>query len=197
LGAGGHARSVADVLRRLGGDVVAVAGAPEGPAWDVPVLGSDGEAIELARKAGHAVALGVGSNAARRSLMNGLDDDLAVPVLAASATWAADAVIGAGTVVLEHAHVGPAASLGQAVVVNTAAVVEHDCVIGDAAHLAPAAVVLGGARIGAGALVGSGARVLPGVIVGEGATIGAGAVVREDVPDRQTVVGVPAGPTRS
>lgn len=43
-----------------------------------------------------------------------------------------------------------------------------------------------------GASIGSGAVVMCGVTIGEKALVGAGAVVTHDVPDRATVVGVPA-----
>ena len=197
LGAGGHARSVADVIARAGGVLAAVAGAPDGPSWAVPVLDSDDDAVALARQGGHGLALGVGSNRVREALLARLAGHAAYPVIAATATVARDARLGDGTVVLEHAHVGPASRLGRGVIVNTAAVIEHDCVVGDAAHVAPAAVLLGGATVGEGAMVGAGARILPGVTVGAEAVVGAGAVVREDVPAGQTVVGVPATPART
>ena len=47
-------------------------------------------------------------------------------VVASTATVSPRSRLGAGTVVLEHAHVGPGAQLGHAVIVNTGAVVEHD-----------------------------------------------------------------------
>jgi sugar O-acyltransferase (sialic acid O-acetyltransferase NeuD family) len=194
LGAGGHARSLTDVILRTGGELVAVTGdAPEG-SWSVPVLGSDLEALASATGGGHLLALGIGDNRARMKVLRGLDgaEALAAPVIALTSTVAVDAEVGPGSSVLEHSHVGPAARLGIAVIVNTAAVVEHDCVVGDGAHVAPGACVLGGARIGAGTFIGSGARVLPGVSVGDGVVVGAGAVVKDDVPDGQTVVGVPA-----
>jgi carbonic anhydrase/acetyltransferase-like protein (isoleucine patch superfamily) len=118
--------------------------------------------------------------------------EVAPPVVAATATVARDAVLGAGTVVLEHAHVGPASRLGPGTIVNTGAIVEHDCTVGEAVHLAPGSVLLGGASVGARTLVGSGARVLPGVAVGCDVTVGAGAVVTRDVEDGLVVVGVPA-----
>ncbi len=194
LGAGGHARSVADAITRSGGSLAAVAGTPDGPPWPVEVMATDDQALSAARAAGHLVALGVGNNRVRRSLLQAVSEAEAEPVIARTSTVAPSARVGKGAVVLEHAHVGPGSVLGGAVIINTAAVVEHDCQVGEGAHIAPGAVVLGGARVGAGALVGSGARILPGVAVGVDAVVGAGAVVREDVPDGQTVVGVPAVP---
>ncbi len=193
VGAGGHARVLHDVLVRAGASVLAVNGDARGPAWHVPVLDDD-ELAALATRTGAAVALGVGDDARRTSLLAwATQRGLALPPLVAStATVARSASIDAGTVVLEHAHVGPSARIGRAVVVNTAAVIEHDAVVGDGSHIAPAAVLLGAVEVGSGALVGAGARVLPGVRVGSGAVVGAGAVVVADVPDDAVVTGVPA-----
>jgi acetyltransferase-like isoleucine patch superfamily enzyme len=49
-----------------------------------------------------------------------------------------------------------------------------------------------GITVGEGVWIGAGAKVLDGVQIGAHAIVGAGAVVRETVPDRATVVGVPA-----
>lgn len=54
---------------------------------------------------------------------------------------------------------------------------------------------LQGPRIGANVLIGTGAKILGPVRVGAGARVGANAVVTDDVPDRATVVGVPARTT--
>lgn len=199
LGAGGHARSVVDVLERAGHAVVAVSGADPtgdhgGEPWHVDVLSDDREAFELIAARGLHAVVAIGANPARTGIVRELvARGLSVPpVVASTATVSPRSVLGAGTVVLEHAHIGPSSAVGEAVIVNTAAVVEHDCQVGAGAHVAPGAVLLGGATIGGGALVGSGARILPRVTVGSGATIGAGAVVTRPVPDGQTVAGVPA-----
>jgi len=43
-----------------------------------------------------------------------------------------------------------------------------------------------------GCCVGAGAIILRGVVLGKNSTVGAGPVVTKDVPDGETVVGVPA-----
>lgn len=195
LGAGGHARSVVDVLERAGHTVVAVSGAETGgEPWHVDVLGGDRAAFELIGARNLCAVVAIGAGHARSALVHELLERglQAPPVVASTATVSPRSTLGAGAVVLEHAHVGPASRVGEAVIVNTSAIVEHDCRVGAGTHVAPGAVLLGGASVGGGVLVGSGARVLPRVSVGAGATIGAGAVVTGHVADGQTVIGVPA-----
>ena len=52
-------------------------------------------------------------------------------------------------------------------------------------------------RVKSGASIGSGAVILAGITIGKQAMIGAGAVVTHDVPDGQTVKGVPARTSRA
>ncbi len=193
LGGGGHARSVADAAVRAGKIVLAVVDPTLPEGWDVPVVADLDQLDGLDRAPRDAAFLvAVGSNAVREREAAEVDrQGLAHATLVAS-TATVGGTLGAGTQVLEHAHVGPGAVLGRGVIVNTAAVVEHDVVIGDHSHVAPGARLLGGARIGARVLVGAGAVVLPSVGVGAGAVIGAGSVVTRDVPAGARVAGVPA-----
>lgn len=194
FGAGGHARSVADVLARLGVGIACTVD-PSAGAWTgVPMLREDDEGVEYARRHGVAVVLGFGGTAGRLRLLRRLQEvGLRLPVVVATtATVGADATIGDATVIFEHAHIGPAAAVGPAVVVNTHVVVEHDCDVGAGAFLSSAAVVTGGGRVGSCTMVGAGAVVLPYRCVGADCRVGAGAVVTRNIDDGETVVGVPA-----
>jgi sugar O-acyltransferase (sialic acid O-acetyltransferase NeuD family) len=193
FGGGGHAASVVDVLRRRGITVAFVVD-PAGSALEgVTIVDDERRALDELVPGAFAV-VAVGDNGRRRSVGDAIVDHggrLAV-IAATTATIGFGAHLGDGTVVLEHAHIGPRVQIGGSSVVNTGAVVEHDVAVGRGVHVAPAAVLGGAVRCGDEALVGTSAVVLPGVEIGAGARVGAGAVVTRDVPPGVTVVGTPA-----
>jgi len=193
-GAGGHGRVVAEALER------AALGAVQGYLDDDPtragmlvggrpVLGGRG-----ALPPGAPVALGIGGNAARRSLAERLlaEGAALASVVHPSAVISSRAVVEAGAFVGPLAVVNVDARVGAGAIVNSGAIVEHDCVIGAWAHVAPRVALGGGSRVGEGALLGTGAVVLPGVSVGAWSVVGAGAVVIRDLPAGVVAVGVPA-----
>jgi sugar O-acyltransferase (sialic acid O-acetyltransferase NeuD family) len=199
FGGGGHASSVIDAIQRRGGETLAVVDASGRGPPGIPIVTVEAEGMELAAERGVPSLVAIGDNRVRlRIIRRLLDSGLHCPFLIAStATVSGSASLGFGSVVLEHAHVGPNARLGVGCIVNTRATVEHHAEVGDGSHVAPSATLAGEAWCGTRSLVGAGAVILPGVCVGDDVTIGAGAVVPSPISDGQTVAGVPARPSKS
>lgn len=195
FGAGGHARSVVDVLDRIGARVAAVV-APTSSDLATPAIriASDEEGASWAVARGVGAVLAIGDGRRRLELASFLAErGVTLPILvAATATVARDVVLGSATIVLEHAHVGPGSTLGRACIVNTRASIDHDGTLGEAVHCAPGVVLAGDVKCADGVLFGVGAIAVPGVRVGAWATVGAGSVVVADVPSGVTVIGAPA-----
>lgn len=195
VGNGGHARACLDAWDPSSELVpVGYVGPAEGDVLGLSYLGDDDGLAGLAASGlVHAfVALGashVRSAATDRCLAAGFD---LVTIVAPSAQVGATASVGVGSIVLHKAVLGANVSVGRGSIINTGATIDHDCVIGDFVHIAPGVNLAGTVTVGDGAMVGIGASVVPGIRIGSGATVGAGAVVIRDVPDGQTVVGVPA-----
>lgn len=203
LGAGGHGRVVVDLIQACGGRVVGFVDRDRtkvGQRVDGIPVALDEESLLGRLRTGdlpdgaEALALGIGSNAARAAKLGMLPPSRFPVLVHPMAAVSPSSRMGPGTVVLATAVVNPSARLGSGVIVNSGAIVEHDCVLGDAVHVSPGAVLAGGVQVGARSWVGAGATVIEGVRVGEGAIVGAGAAVVRDVPDGTTVVGVPARP---
>lgn len=186
FGDGGHA----DVVAFLAAD----AGFVVAKRLAAPAAGGPTDEAELAAavERGDAVAVALGHNGRRHALV------AAAVALGADApalvhcTATNRGTTGPGATVHEHAHVGAAAQIGVAAIVNTGAIVEHHCVVGSGAHVAPGARLGGAVSVGEQSLIGIGAIVRPGVRIGRHVTVGAGAVVVDDLDDGCTVVGNPA-----
>jgi acetyltransferase EpsM len=208
VGAGGHGRVVADLVRALGHVVVGYSEVDRGRVGAVAdVTGATvvvDQSTLLACIRGQqpwplgidALALGVGDNAARARLLDQIGDVM-LPALVHPGSWVSGgARLGPGTVVLAGAVINTGATLEGAAIVNSGAVVEHDCVLKKAVHISPNATLCGGVSVGARSWVAAAAVIVPGRLVGGDCVVGAGAVVIRDVPDGSTVVGNPARPIR-
>ncbi|HEX6164798.1 MAG TPA: acetyltransferase [Vicinamibacterales bacterium] len=189
LGDGGHAKVVREILQ-VNPEVEVCRYLAAGEDDLLPSLIKDGVTHAL-------IAVGSTSSTAARQALFDRVTALGLEMLTAthpSAVISPSASIGAGTAIMAGVIVNAAARIGANVILNTAAIVEHDVIVGDHCHIAPGAIIGGGVTIGAGSHVGIGAVVRQGQRIGSHAVIGAGAVVVSDVPDGETVVGVPARP---
>lgn len=200
IGAGGHARVVADALRAAEREVLGFTDTDltrHGAQLDgVLVLGGD-EMLATYRAANVVLANGIGSIGVptrRRAVHEALVADgwRFTTVLHPRATVSPHARLEEGAQVMAGAVVQPGAVIGVGSIVNTGALVDHDCVLGAHCHVAPGATLSGEVHLGTECHVGTGAVVVQGVRLGARTLIGAGAVVVRDHSGAATLVGVPA-----
>jgi acetyltransferase EpsM len=193
IGAGGHGKVVADILQLQN---IAILGFldDDSTLWGsmsfgLPVLGGIDQytAHEVA-----GVAMGVGSNRARKAIVERYPALRWINAVHPSATIAQSASLGSGVMIAPHAVIAPDTTIGSYTIINTAATIDHDCIIGDFAHVAPGSHLAGNVAVGAGVLLGVGTNVTPGCNIGDWSIVGAGSTVVRDIPANVIAKGIPA-----
>lgn len=196
LGAGGHAKVIADILMSQGTRVRGFLD-DDPQLWGemrlgLPVLGAIGHYLEYEPD---GLVIGIGDNPVRRRIAERLGaraQKLWCNAVHPRATLARSVRSGQGIVVGAGAVINPDTVLGDHAIINTGATVDHDCTINDFVHVAPGAHVAGGVSIGEGALLGIGSSLIPNISIGAWTIIGAGSVVTGDLSAELIAFGVPA-----
>ena len=159
LGAGGHARVLADVLRLQGSRLVGMT------SNDDDVLGRySPEEIDLVNGVGS-----IGVPLKRRELFERFKSRgyRFTSVIHPSAILGSDVSLGEGVQIMAGVIIQPGTALGDNTLLNTRVSVDHDCVIGSHVHLAPGVILCGGVTVEEGCHVGTGAVVVQGVRIGK------------------------------
>ncbi len=192
VGAGGHAKVVAEAAQLSGWQIVGVLDDALGKSiYDFPYLGLVSDA-KTTQNTYFVIAMG--ANYAREKIKTQLGNRVNwATIVHPRAIVSPKVKIGAGTVIFAGAIVQPDTVIGEHVILNTGSRVDHDNTIADFAHVAPNAVLTGGVELEEGVFVGAGAIVTPGVKLKKWCTLGAGAVaIRGEYLENQIYVGNPA-----
>jgi UDP-perosamine 4-acetyltransferase len=197
VGAGGHAKVIADLLRASGWSIVGCTDRDPTPRAvnGMDVLGTEDEVLPVLREAGIDKAfVALGDNRLRRKVVAKVAAAGFgfVNAIGRSAIVSPSAIVAHGCAIMEGAVVNAGAEIGAFAIVNTNTSIDHDCVVGSFAHVAPGSALAGCVRVGDGAFLGVGTRVVPQVEIAAGAIVGAGAVVARSIETAGTWVGVPA-----
>jgi sugar O-acyltransferase (sialic acid O-acetyltransferase NeuD family) len=197
IGAGGHARVIADIIRLQGHSIVGYLDDATSligqQIHGLPVLGR----VDTYQSYTYdKIVLGIGSNQIRFTLrtvyINDLPQDYWHTAIHPSAIIGHFTTIGIGSVIMAGVIINPGTQIKQHTIINTGAIIDHDCTIDDYAHIAPGVNLSGGVKVGTGTLVGIGASAIPYQVIGAWSIIGAGAVITTGLPSNVTAVGVPA-----
>ncbi len=192
IGAGGHGKVVADIIRLNGDTVYGFLDDKEPEVLPgFPVIGRVNLINTLDNKA-FCFFVAIGNNKIRQTIMESYYKVEWYTAIHPSAVIADDTEIGTGTAVMANAVVNSGSKIGRGVIINTAATVDHDNIIGDFVHISPGAHLAGTVHIGDRCWIGIGANVINNIDICDTCIIGAGAVVVKEIKDNGTYVGVPA-----
>ena len=188
LGAGGHAKVVADSLISSGYEILGCV-TPDLKSgtsfYGVNVLGDD-NVIGRYLPSDVVLANGIGAlpyqNLRRRIAKNMRDKGYEfVSVIHPSAIISQSVNLDEGVQVMAGAVIQADTRIGCDSIINTGALVDHDCVIGRDTNLAPGVVCSGGVNISDFTYIGTGTKIIHNISIGSHSVIAAGVVIYKDV----------------
>ncbi|MDE6762888.1 MAG: acetyltransferase [Oscillospiraceae bacterium] len=187
IGAGGHGRVAADIIRLSGDEVAGFLddNLPE-KLSGFNVIGNTGD---IGKWSDCMYFVAVGNAEIRKKIMSNN-----VPWYTAvhpTAVIADNVKIGEGSLLAANSVVNSGSEIGKGCIVNTAATVDHDCILENFVHISPGAHLSGSVKIGVGTWIGVGACIVNNVEICGGCIIGAGAAVIHNIDVAGTYVGVP------
>jgi sugar O-acyltransferase (sialic acid O-acetyltransferase NeuD family) len=100
--------------------------------------------------------------------------------------------MGKGVLINSGVQIASDVILGDHVIVNRGALIGHGVSIKDYSVIAPGVNIAGNVSIGAKSDIGMGTNIIEHVKVGDHCFVGAGSLLTKDIPDRVKVVGIPA-----
>ncbi len=197
IGAGGHAKVIADIVKKSGDELVGFLDDNESIQGsivcdDKQVLGTTNEEF-VSKYIDCFFIIGIGSNNVRKVISERYHNLKWYIAIHPSAVIANDVVIGEGSVIMAGAVINSGTMIGKHCIINTCSSLDHDNVLGDYVHISIGAHLAGTVMIGECTWICSGATVINNITINKNNIIGAGAVVINDINDiNGTYVGIPA-----
>lgn len=202
IGAGGHAKVVADIILQrkkiLKEDINIICFLDDGyqelsysTIFGIPIQGST-QLIDTLKKFNYEYIIAIGNNKIRKKISERYSNIRYYTAVHPTAVIGSEVVIGEGTVVMANAVVNSCSNIGVHCIINTGSIVEHDNIIGNYVHISPNATLCGEVKIGSCSWIGAGSKVKQGLSIGENSIVGLGSVVLKNITSNFIAVGVPA-----
>jgi len=189
LGAGGHAKVVAEALRLSGAKILGFV-TPDLDSgkefYGSTILGDDAvifdyliEEVDLVNGVGALPGQTLRWELASKMREKGYHFKT---VVHPKAVVASSVVLEEGVQVMAGVVIQPGTSIGRDSIINSGVIIDHDCVISENCHLAPGVVCSGAISIGGNTHIGTGASIIQGINVGGKSVIAAGTIIYKNVP---------------
>lgn len=196
LGAGGHAKSIADIVLKSNDEVIGFLddnlekGTIIIESKNIQVIGRIEEVTKIEKDEDIFFIIGIGKNNIRENIANKYNLKYYTAIHPTSVI-AEDVNIGEGTAIMANTVINVSSNVGKHCIVNTGTIVEHDNTIEDYVHLSPNVTLSGTVKVGKCTHLGTGTKVKNNITITSDVTVGVGGVVVKDINEKGTYVGVP------
>lgn len=198
IGAGGFAREVAWLIRRINEvkntwNIVGFIDANKellGTEFDgYKVVGDD---KYLNSKTGAYCVCAIGSSTLRKKIVSNLTNVRFATLIDPNVQMSSSTKIGEGSIICAGSIITVDGNIGNHVIVNLDCTIGHDANLEDFVTLYPSVNVSGNVHLGECVEMGTGSKIIQGLDVSKNSIVGAGAVVVRNIEEPGTYVGVPA-----
>lgn len=193
IGAGGHAKVIADIIYKSGDNLIGflddnLVNKGKEIYLGKKVIGTTKD-IEIYNK--NYFIIGIGNNSIRKKINN--ENNLKLyTAIHPSAIIAEDVKIGTGSVIMAGVVINPGTVIGKNCIINTCSSLDHDNLLEDYVHISPGAHLAGTVSVKEGTWICTGATIINNITIAQNNIIGAGSVVIKDINEENgTYVGVP------
>ena len=203
IGAGGHAKVVADIILTRKIDLnenLKIIGFLDDNfknlkydnIFNIPILGDLSNIEKFSNNKDYFFIIAIGSNKVREEISKKYPELNYYIAIHPRSIISREVEIGAGTVVMANVVINPASTIGKHCILNTSSVIEHDNGLGDYVHISPNTTLCGGVNIEDNSWIGAGSVIRQQIYIGKNVLVGANSVVIKNIEDNCIVVGNPA-----
>lgn len=194
IGAGGHAKVIAEIILKSGDNVIGFL--DDNIDFQNKIVYLDKRVIgttkDIEKYKDYYFIIGIGNNSIRKKIND--DNNLKLyTAIHPSAIIAQDVEIGKGTVIMPGVVINPGTKIGKNCIINTCASLDHDNILEDYVHISPGVHLAGTVSIKENTWLCTGASVKNNITIEKNNIIGAGGVVIKNIlSSGNTYIGIPA-----
>lgn len=194
IGAGGHAKSIAEIILKSGDEIVGFL--DDNIPLETEIIHTNnlkviGKIEDCLKYSDCEFVIAIGCNKTRENIVNKYSLNY-YTAIHPTANIAVDVKIGEGSVIMAQSCINTNAQIGKHCIINTGAIVEHDNIISDYVHISPRAILAGTVNVDKYTQIGVGATIRNNIEIAQNVLVGAGAVVVKNITEEGTYIGVPA-----
>lgn len=194
IGAGGHAKVIADIITKSNDNVIGFLDDNLDIQNKTIYLNKTvlGTTKDIDKYKEYYFVIGIGNNNIRENIANSYDLKW-YTAIHPNAIIANEVSIEEGSVVMAGSIINTGTKIGKHCIINTKSSLDHDNIIENYVHISPGATLAGTVHIKEKTWVCSGATIINNITIAKNNIIGAGSVVIKDINEENgTYVGAPA-----
>ena len=196
IGAGGHAKVIADIIKKSGDEIVGFlddnADIQGKTIFDDKIVLGDTSEESVRKYSDCYFIIGIGSNKVRMIISKKYSNLKWYTAIHPNSIIGCDVSINEGTAVMAGTVINTGTVVGRHCIVNTCSSLDHDNILEDYVHISPGSHLAGTVKINEGTWICAGVTIINNITIGKNNIIGAGATVIKNIEEEGcTFVGIP------